>query len=1228
MLDGAPVTTFESDKVRGLLAYLAVEDGRPHRREALAALLWPDTTQHKARQNLRRALYSLRQTLETEESGNPHLLVTRQSIQINPASERWLDVATFSALLKASQEHSHRQLDACASCATLLGEAIDLYRGDFLAGLSLTDSESFEEWRLFKQETLHEQAMEALTQLAAYHERRRDYGRAAGYLRWQIELEPWREAAHRQLMRVLALNGQRGAALRQYRTCRDILAAELAVESAPETQALYKRIEAGSLDLALIEAQNPYKGLQAFTEADAPVFFGREVFVERLVGAVHRQPVTVVVGPSGSGKSSILQAGLLSHLRAHPVSNGPESDTSQAKATERVAPGGGQVANGRRVQETWIALSFRPGDRPLYRLAEILMPLTEPDLAREQAPLEARIKTVADRLQRGEMPLEELVSSLLRSAEQQSPGRYRLLLVVDQFEEIYTDCRQADSRQAFVDCLLQNERLEQEAPSPPFSLVISLRADFAAEALSFRPLSEAIQAGGLVLGPMNANELRRAAEEPARSRGVVFEPGLLERLLYDAGKEPGNLPLLQFTLTLLWDQQLGGQLAHAAYEGIGRLDGALTCYADSVYEGLGPEDREGARRVFTQLVRLGEATQDTRRLATRAELQDQWDLVQKLADARLVVTDRDAADLETVELVHEALIHHWGLLRSWIEADRAFHTWHQGVRSLRRRWEASGHDEGTLLRGVPLAEGEEWARERGGQLPEPELAFIRASAALRDRARAEDAERRRRELAQARALAEAEHERAQAEARARRRVRWTAIGYALVLVIALGAVIWARLQLQATSQADAAARSLGLASQALLALDENDSGLALALAVEANRLPEPPAQARLVLAQAAYAPGTRRVLAGHAGPVQDVTVNGDGSRVLSVAADGTLIVWDMASGESLRSLATAPGGVQVVAAGPGGRRALTGADDGSLTVWDLELGQVQRRLAGHEAGVSALAASADGQTALSGAVDGSMIVWDLRSGEALHRLAGQDGPIQSVAISPDGVEALSIAAGSGPVVWNLPTGEAIHRLPSGGSNGEANLSGGGYRAAGGWAVAFGAEGTTAIALKGEQVLVWELDSEEQTGSRLYSELNLSSLAVSPDGRALLLGTQDGRLVFLDLTMGVGRQELLGHTGMVTAVEFTPDGNRALSASADGTVRLWDLYGTTAASEGGEIPTVADEGMVNAQSDGSRDPLLAWIEENRCLPELTCEQRIQYGVEPLCGETGTTASDGP
>ena len=204
-----------------------------------------------------------------------------------------------------------------------------------------------------------------------------------------------------------------------------------------------------------------------------------------------------------------------------------------------------------------------------------------------------------------------------------------------------------------------------------------------------------------------------AIEKPAEMQGAAFEPGLVERILDDVGEKPGNLPLLEFTLTQLWEQQTDGWLTHADYEAMGCVEGALAAYADQVYAGLEAGEQERARSALVQLVQPGEGTEDTRRIATREEIGDEnWELVQRLADRRLVVTGRDAQGRETAEVVHEALIQKWGLFREWMDADRAFRSWQERLRSSLRQWQESGQDEGALLAGVPLAVAQNWLAER------------------------------------------------------------------------------------------------------------------------------------------------------------------------------------------------------------------------------------------------------------------------------------------------------------------------------------------------------------------------------------------------------------------------------------------------------------------------------------------------------------------------------------
>lgn len=241
-LVGTPVVSFESDKVRALLFYLAVEADRAHRREVLAGLLWPEQPERIARHSLSQALFNLRQVIADQRATPPYFWITRETIQFNTASEHWVDTAVFSELLVACDHHRHQS--ACIACAGRLERAVGLYRGSFLQEFSVAGSVAFEEWAHLKRERLHRQMIDALGQLTGYYERHGAYPQARRSVWRQLELDAWREEAHRALMRLLMLDGQRSAALAQYETCRRALAADLGVEPDPETIALYERIQA------------------------------------------------------------------------------------------------------------------------------------------------------------------------------------------------------------------------------------------------------------------------------------------------------------------------------------------------------------------------------------------------------------------------------------------------------------------------------------------------------------------------------------------------------------------------------------------------------------------------------------------------------------------------------------------------------------------------------------------------------------------------------------------------------------------------------------------------------------------------------------------------------------------------------------------------------------------------------------------------------------------------
>ena len=332
------------------------------------------------------------------------------------------------------------------------------------------------------------------------------------------------------------------------------------------------------------------------------------------------------------------------------------------------------------------------------------------------------------------------LSDVFENIHQNHPN-HRVLLIADQFEELYTLCNDESIRRQFLDTLLHTFRTFAEQSSLSTVLVTTMRADFLSNVLSYPPLADVLRTGDVKIRSMNTEELRDVIEKPAQKLGVTFESGLVERILDDVDKEPGNLPLLEFALTELWKQRTRKQLTHKAYAEIGEVSGALTRYADNTFSQLSESEKQQVRRIFVQLVRPGEGTEDTRRVATKTELNIDWKLVKLLADARLVVTGRSLvtseiksdseqqpkSEQQTVEVVHEALIRNWVQLRQWMETDREFRAWQERLRGWMRRWQEMNRDQEQLLRGAALVQAEERLKERQDELSLTEQEFIRLS---------------------------------------------------------------------------------------------------------------------------------------------------------------------------------------------------------------------------------------------------------------------------------------------------------------------------------------------------------------------------------------------------------------------------------------------------------------------------------------------------------------------
>jgi serine/threonine protein kinase/ABC-type glycerol-3-phosphate transport system substrate-binding protein len=449
---------------------------------------------------------------------------------------------------------------------------------------------------------------------------------------------------------------------------------------------------------------NPYKGLRPFEESDVADFFGRERVVERLIARLGASGTggrfVALVGPSGSGKSSVGKAGLLPALRLGALSGSAE----------------------------WFVVEISPGRHPYEALeAGLLRVAVNPPAS------------LLEQLTDGEAGIRRAVRRVL-------PEPSQLLLVIDQFEELFTQTPNATT-QAFLDALAS----AVEDPLAGLRVVVTLRADFYDRPLGHRAIGELLRRGTEVITPMSPVELERAIDGPTERLGVRFEAGLVAEIVADVSDRPGALPLLQYALTELFDQRQGPVIQLAAYRAMGGVSGALIRRAEALYGGFDAPVQRAARQVLLRLVTLGEGTDDVRRRVLRQELTALGDpAVDVVLDAfgrhRLLSFDRDPVTRgPTVEIAHEALLTEWDRLRAWIDDSREDLRQQRRLANAAAEWQAAGQDPAYLLRGPRLEQTAAWAAGTDLSLHRGEWAFLESSVAQRNADAAAEQERRHRE---------------------------------------------------------------------------------------------------------------------------------------------------------------------------------------------------------------------------------------------------------------------------------------------------------------------------------------------------------------------------------------------------------------------------------------------------------------------------------------------------